>query len=204
MRERDDRRLAATPPRGLPTVREGSRTRRVGLALLLSFMAAAPACARADWIDPGIAYRCDATAGEFGLAATMATSAPDTPGEVAVPVGYAALSKAHDDLAVSCTLGRTRASASIHVIRAREHGQCSSFEFLDIVQLQVDGRPLLEHTLFNGGCHSEPVLHRIEIRTTGTALRLRTCRAPWDWAAGYSPDRCEEHDIPGQAEAGSR
>ncbi|MBW8758882.1 MAG: hypothetical protein JF586_14825 [Burkholderiales bacterium] len=173
------------------------------LALLPLFLAAAPGCAHADWIDPGLAYRCDAAAGEFGLAATMATSAPEMPGEVGVPAGYAPLSKEHDELAVSCGLGHAQASAAIHIIRAQRHGQCSSFEFVDLVRLQVDGKPLLEHTLFNGGCHSDPVLHRIEIRATGTALWLRTCRAPWDWATGYSPDVCEEREISSDGKAAS-
>jgi len=203
MREREPRRVA-TPPRWPPTAVEGSRRRHLGVAVLLSFMAAAPACARADWIDPGIAYRCDTTAGEFGLAATMATSAPDTPGEVRVPAGYAPLSKEHDDLVVSCKLGHTQASALIHVVRAQEHGQCSAFESVDIARLQVDGKLLLEHAQFNGGCHSEPVLHRIEIRSTGTSLWLKACRAPWDWDAGYAPDTCEEHDISGPGEPPSK
>jgi hypothetical protein len=131
----------------------------------------------------------------------MTTSAPEMPGEVGVPEGHVPLSKAHDDLAVSCKLGQARVRALIHIIRARERGQCSSFEFVDIVQLQVDGKALLEHALFNGGCHAEPVLHRIEIRATGMGMRLKTCRAPWNWDAGYSPDACEEREITSPGEA---
>ena len=164
---------------------DGSRRPPLALAWLLT-LAAAPGCARADWIDPGVAYRCDAAAGTFGLVATMATSAPEMAGEIRAPAGYAPLSKANDDITVSCRVGRAQADALIHIIRAQAHGQCSAFESVDIVRVQVDGKPLLEHTLFNGGCHAEPVLHRIEILARGTALRLRTCRAPWDWQTGYA------------------
>ena len=175
---------------------EGSCLRFPALLSLTALMAA-HGCARADWIDPGIAYRCDTTAGVFGLAATMSTSSPATPGEVVAPDGYATLSKARDESTLSCRVGRGKASASIRIIPAHEHGMCSEFDAIDIARLEVDGRLLLQYEPFSGGCHLDPVIHRIEIRLKGTALLLKTCRAAWTWETGYSPETCDEQVIAG-------
>lgn len=159
-------------------------------------MAVIPGHARADWIDPGVAYRCDKTAGVFGMMATMATSSPETAGEVQVAEGYVALSKEKDELVLLCRVGEGRAKAIIRILRAREHGMCSAFDHLEIVRLEVNEKMLFVHEQFSSGCHSDPVLHRVELRAKGKALSLKTCRAAWMWDTGYSPETCEERMVP--------
>jgi hypothetical protein len=61
--------------------------------LLLLPLAVGPCHALADWIDPGVAYRCDTAEGVFGMMATMATSSLETAGEVRAADGYVPLSK---------------------------------------------------------------------------------------------------------------
>jgi hypothetical protein len=164
--------------------------------ILLMAMAAIPGHARADWIDPGVAYRCDKAAGVFGMMATMATSSPETAGEVRLAEGYVALSKEKDELVLLCRVGARRAKAIIRIIRAREHGMCSAFDHLEVVRLEVNEKVLLEHEQFSSGCHSNPVLHQVELRAEGKAFSLKTCRASWMWDTGYSPEACEERMVP--------
>lgn len=172
-----------------------STVRLLNLILLVALLAT-PDHARADWIDPGIAYQCDKAAGKFGLMATMATSSPDTAGEVRVSEGYVALSKEKNELVLLCRVGEGRAKAIIQVVRARERGMCAAFDYLQIVRLEVNGKMLLEHEQFSSGCHSDPVLHQVELRAEGKALSLKTCRAAWMWDTGYSPEACEERMVP--------
>lgn len=155
-----------------------------------------PGHARADWIDPGVAYRCDKAAGVFGMMATMATSSPETAGEVQVGDGYVALSKEKDELVLLCRVGEGRAKAVIRIVRARERGMCSAFDHLQIVRLEVNEKVLFEHEQFSSGCHSDSVLHHVELRAKGKALLLKTCRAAWMWDIGYSPETCEERMVP--------
>jgi len=163
---------------------------------MLLAMAVIPGHAMADWIDPGIAYRCNKAEGVFGMMATMATSSPETPGEVQVADGYVSLSKEKDEFVLLCQVGQAQAKAIIRIVRARERGRCSAFDFLEIKRLEINNRVLSEHAQFSSGCHSDPVLHRVEIRTKGEGLLLRTCKAAWMWDTGYSPETCEERLIP--------
>ena len=164
--------------------------------LLLLLMAVIPGHARADWIDPGVAYRCDKAAGVFGMMATMATSSPETAGEVRVADGYVRLSKEKDQLVLLCRVGEGRAKAIIQIVRAREHGMCSAFDYLQIVRLEVNEKTLFEREQFSSGCHSDPVLHQVELRAKGKTLSIKTCRAAWMWDTGYSPETCEERIVP--------
>lgn len=159
-------------------------------------MAVIPSHAKADWIDPGVAYRCDKAAGVFGMMATMATSSPETAGEVQAGDGYVALSKEKDELVLSCRVGEGHAKAIIRIVRAREHGRCSAFDYLQIVRLEVNEKVLFEYEQFSSGCHFDPVLHQVELRAKGKALSLKTCRAAWMWDTGYSPETCEERMVP--------
>ena len=190
-------------PRGPCAAAQRARWRRLVPCLTL-VLAAAPGCASADWIDRGLAWRCDAASGVFSLMATMATSAPETAGEVRAAAGHEALSKAHADTVLSCRIGRFQASAAVRVIGAQAHGRCSEFDVVQIARLEADGRSLMRHEPFSGGGNVEPVLHRIEIRAEGDALWLRTCRAPWDWASGYAPDACDEREVSNAVDAGSK
>lgn len=164
--------------------------------ILLIALIVIPNHAMADWIDPGAAYQGDRAAGVFGMMATMATSSPDTAGEVRVAEGYVALSKGKDELVLLCHFGEVRAKAIIRIVRAREHGMCSAFDHLQIVRLAVNEKVLFEHEQFSSGCHSDPVLHQVELRAKGKALSVTTCRAAWTWDNGYSPETCKELMVP--------
>ncbi|MCX7219526.1 MAG: hypothetical protein NTY70_11510 [Burkholderiales bacterium] len=164
--------------------------------ILLMVLAATSGHARADWIDPGVAYRCDKAAGVFGMMATMATSSPETAGEVQAGVGYVALSKENDELLLSCRVGEGQAKAIIRIVRAREHGRCSAFDYLQIVRLEVNEKVLFEYEQFSSCCYLDPVLNQVELRAKGEALSLKTCRAAWMWDTGYSPETCEERMVP--------
>jgi uncharacterized protein YecT (DUF1311 family) len=154
-----------------------------------------PGAALADWIDPGIAYRCDEQRGEFSAMAIMETSSPELNGEVRARAGYTVLSKKEETTELSCRLNGSVVSLVVWRIAPRESGRCAAFNHFNIKRLQVNGVTLVEHEMFNGGCHSDPTLYEFSVRVQGESVLFKTCRGVWSWDAGYSNGTCKEDAI---------
>ena len=173
------------------------RTRLILYALVVALV---PTVCLADWVDPGVAYRCDAKNGVFVAMATMRTSSPELAGEVTAEPAYAILPKNDsaegiDVTELACSVKGNVVSIVLERTPAHERGQCAALDHYFIRSLQVNGTTLLMHEQFYGGCNDSHVVYRLEVLARGDKLLFKSCRGPWDWMTGYNAGKCEVRQL---------
>ena len=145
--------------------------------------------ARADWADPGAAYRCDVAARSFSVASVMDTSSPEDAGTVRAPPQFSSISSSRS---VRCVFAGTRITARFRVRPPHETGICGGITQTSIEALHANGKGIFElPESFNHYCVEEQALHSIAIRKAGGATQIEICHAAWDWGVGYHNVRCE-------------
>lgn len=149
--------------------------------------------ARADWTDPGAAYRCDVAARSFSVASVMDTSSPADAGTVTAPPHFSSISSSRS---VRCAFAGTRITALFRVRPPHETGICGGITQTSIEALHVNGKRIFElPELFNHYCSEERALHSIVVRNAGRATQIEICHAAWDWGVGYHNVRCEGREL---------
>ena len=151
-----------------------------------------PSLALADWIDPGVAYKCDRHNGTFVLTAIMETSSPEDVGEIPVEEGFRVLSKNKNFTNIKCSIKGIQVSAFIERRPPAERGMCAAYNHFTLRHFQVNENSILKYELFNSGCFFSPVLYRIELHAHRNAFALKSCRGEWDWGKGYGEGKCDE------------
>ncbi len=160
----------------------------ITMALLIAFWNTP---ANADWIDPGISYKCNISEKVFALEAVMKTSAPEDKGTILITPGFTMLTQ--PDQSISCTVGITPVTVNISRTPGSSKGMCAAFGFIHLNSLKIDGNEILKHReLFNSGCFSEPVLFRAETRDINGKIIVKLCKGKWDWGIGYHEIECSE------------
>ena len=136
-----------------------------------------PLLAFADWIDPGVSYRCDPKNGSFELRALMDTSSGPA---VALEPGFKKLPVRRKVL--SCKITNVRVKAVVWVSPGSATGTCAAFGTIQ-VNLTVNGQQVVANELFNSGCFFDPVLYAAKVKASANTSNPEVvlCKGTWDW-----------------------
>jgi len=158
---------------------------------VFAFVAAClPVLAYADWIDPGVSYKCDPKNGTFELRALMDTSSGPA---VALEPGFTQLPVRRNVL--SCKLTKANIKAVVWASPGSATGTCAAFGTIQ-VNLIVNGHRFVANELFNSGCFFDPVLYRVKVTAPGNTSNPKVviCKGTWDWDKNfhYENGKCSD------------
>ena len=151
------------------------------------------ATARADWIDPKAAYRCDTNAQSFTIASVMDTSSPEDLGTVVAPAGFLEVSSVRP---IRCSLRRAKITARFGIRSPQATGICGGITQITLHSLRVNGKAVFEMPiLFNHHCLNDESIYSIDFSGTQVKTRIQVCHAKWDWGVGYHGVRCDAREL---------
>ncbi|HSC88359.1 MAG TPA: hypothetical protein VLC09_13850, partial [Polyangiaceae bacterium] len=151
--------------------------------------------ARADSIEFGAAYRCEANV--FEIAGVVEQN--DQVTVITRRQGHASRLP-HGDHALRCNVGGRRVTATVKVHPA-SNGECMGAGYVALSRFDVGRRkdvfPDVSLQPFNWPCMGRaPVVTRLAVKQVGSEVVLERCTASdWTWEKGYEDMVCESEAI---------